>query len=255
VLWRERATVASYLLEPDEHHPANVWLYVCTDQTYALEKLSYTMRKNVRRGLRELIITPLTSDEVLAHGLHAFCDTRRKHGRSDGTPEAFRECFTNQASWPEITFLGAWKDNQLAAFLSIIEVEDWAEFYQIYSMDALLQDRPNDTLYYTALSHYLVERKCRLVYTGMSSLQAERNAAGLHRFKTKVGFEARPVHRVFVPHPLLRPFANRLTLWGINTALRFRPEDRHMKKAAGALACMFGDTRMLEVAASNPSEA
>src|SRR5690242_818349 len=32
VLWRGRAAVASYLLEPDEHHPANTWLYLCTDQ-------------------------------------------------------------------------------------------------------------------------------------------------------------------------------------------------------------------------------
>src|SRR2546430_8328225 len=39
VLWRTRAVVASYLLEPDERHPANAWLYVCTDPNYALEKL------------------------------------------------------------------------------------------------------------------------------------------------------------------------------------------------------------------------
>ena len=35
VLWRGRAVVASYLLEPDEYHPANAWLYLCTDQAYS----------------------------------------------------------------------------------------------------------------------------------------------------------------------------------------------------------------------------
>src|SRR5438105_3388187 len=31
VLWRGRAAVASYLVEPDARHPANAWLYLCTD--------------------------------------------------------------------------------------------------------------------------------------------------------------------------------------------------------------------------------
>jgi hypothetical protein len=211
------------------------------------------MRKNVRRGHNELKITRLTSAQVLAHGLQAFCDTRRKHKRSDGTPEAFRQHFNAQVNWPELVFLGAWKDNQLAAFLSIIEVEEWAEFYEIFSTDALLQYRPNDILYYSALSHYLVERKCRLVYSGMSSLQITRNDAGMYRFKTKVGLEARAAHRVFVPHLLLRPFANRLTLWGVNTALRYKPENNYLKIARGVLASMFGDTSRLEATAQNPS--
>src|SRR5437879_5321131 len=47
VLWQGRAAVASYLLEPDEHHPANAWLYLCADQAYALEKLTREMRRNV----------------------------------------------------------------------------------------------------------------------------------------------------------------------------------------------------------------
>jgi len=253
ILWRGRAAVASYLLEPDERHPANAWLYVCSDQDYALDKLAPTMRRNVRRGLKELTIAPFTSEQLLAHGAQAFCDTRRRVGLSDGTPEEFRRYFTIYASLPEVVFLGAWKDNELAAFLSITEVDDWAEI-GCFSMDALLQYRPNDTLMYSALSRYLVERRCRVVSYGLSSIQAESNATGLHRFKMKVGFEARPVHRAFVPHPLLRLFVNRLTLWGVNTALRSRPGDRRLKKAGGVLACMLGDTSMLYAAAGSMSD-
>src|SRR5438067_4971136 len=45
VLWHGRAAVTSYLVEPDEDHPANGWLYLCTDQTYALEKLASNGRR------------------------------------------------------------------------------------------------------------------------------------------------------------------------------------------------------------------
>lgn len=252
VLWRGRAAVASYLLEPDEHHPANAWLYLCTDRAYALEKLSTEMRRNVRLGLRELMIAPLTADQLLAHGALAFCETRRRVSLSDGTPEQFRHRFTICTQLPEYAYLGAWRDNQLAAFLSIIEVDDWVEFEGCFSMDALRQYRPNDTLIYSALCHYLVERRCRLVTYGLSSIQAESNTAGLHRFKMKVGFEARPVHRAFVAHPLLRPFVNQLTLWSVDSALRFRPGDRRLKKAGGVLASMLGDTSGMEAAVRSP---
>jgi len=252
VLWSTSAAVASYLLEPDEHHPANAWLYVCTDPNYALDKLAPAMRRNVRRGLKELTIAPLTSEQLFAHGSQAFCDTRRRAGLNDGTSEEFRRFLTFNTSLPEMVFLGAWKENQLAAFLYITEVEDWAEI-GCFSMDALLQYKPNDTLMYSTLFHYLVERKCRVVSYGLSSIQAESNAAGLHRFKLKVGFEARPVHRALVPHPLLRPFVNRLTLWGINKVLQLKPQDRRFKKAGGAVASMLGDISMTKIEESSKS--
>jgi hypothetical protein len=255
VLWQGRATVASYLLEPDECHPANAWLYICTDRAYSLDKLTPAMRRNVRRGLKELKIASLTTEQLLTNGVQAYCDTRRRVGLSDGTPEEFRQ-HVARARLPEVVFLGAWKDDQLAAFLSITEVDDWAAI-GCFSMDALLNYRPNDTLMYTVLSHYLVERGFRVVSYGVSSIQAESNAAGLHRFKTKVGFEARLVHRAFVAHPLLRPLVNRVTLWGVDTALRFRSGDRRLKKVGGVLACMLGETSGLEVmerSASNESE-
>ena len=253
VLWRGRAAVASYLVEPDEDHPANAWLYLCTDHDYALEKLSGKMRRETRRGLEEFTIAPLTSEQLLAHGAQAYCDTRRRNRLSDGTPEEFQRLFSDEAKLPEIVYLGAWKDNQLAAFLTITEVDDWVELGS-YSMDTLRQYRPNNALFYSTFFHYLVERKCRLVCGGLSSIQAVSNAAGLHIFKKKVGYEARPVHRAFVAHPLLRPFVNPLTLWGVNTVLRFRPGDRRLKKAGGVLACMLGDTSALEAAGSSRSE-
>jgi hypothetical protein len=248
VLWRGRTLCATYLLEPDEHHPANAWHYVCTDHAYALEQLPpEDMGRNVRRGLKKLRIAWLTSQELLAHGAQAYCDTMRRLGRgSSGIAEGFRRHYTDLAQYPEYVYLGAWKDNQLAAFFCLIEVDDWVSINESYAMDSLLRCKPNETLMYSTLSHYLVERKCRLVSAGTSWIPVEPNSAGLHRFKTKVGFEARPVHRVYVPHPLLRPFANRLTLWGVNTALRLRPEDHRLKRARGLLACMLGDTSTLE---------
>jgi hypothetical protein len=196
------------------------------------------MRRNVRRGLQELTISALTSDQLLLHGVQPYCDTRRRVGLSDGTPEAFRRQFGWLSNCPAHNFIGAWKGDNLTAFLSITEVDDWAEI-GCFSRDAFLKLRPNETLFFHALSHYMTERQCRLVSYGLSSIQLKSSAAGLHAFKIKVGFEARPVHRAFVLNPFLRPFANRLTLWGLKGALKFIPRERHLKKAVGVLAQMI----------------
>jgi hypothetical protein len=243
VTWRGRAAASSHIQKPDERHPANACLYVCTDRTYGMEKLPSAMRRNVRRGIKELKIAWLTADELLTSGKAAYCETRARAGLSDGTEDEFFKRFRWRAKCPGHVFLGAWRDNQLAAFLSLIEVDDWVEIESCYSGNDLLHFRPNDTLMYTVLAHYLRQSECRVVSYGLSSIQAENNAVGLYAFKRKVGFDAPPVHRVFTLHPLLRPFSNRLALRSMTMALRVCPEGRLLKKAEGMLAYMHGADR------------
>lgn len=243
VFWKGWALVASFILEPDMHNPPNACVYICTDREYTLDKLVPAMRRNVRRGLKELRIAPITADELLYHGAKAFYDTRRRVGLGDGTYKDFRKRFALRAKCSGHVFLGAWKDNQLAAFLSITDVENWAEIEGSFSMNAFLKLRPNDTLMFCALQHYLVEKKYSMVSFGLSSIQNESNEKGLHAFKTKIGFEAKPVLRVFAVHPLLRLFVNKLSLWGVNTVLRFRPNNRMLKKAGGMLELLLDKKR------------
>jgi hypothetical protein len=160
------------------------------------------------------------------------------------TRENFRSYFIVRASCPAHVFLGAWKDRSLASFLSITELDEWAEIDGCFSADALLHCRPNDALFFYALSRYMRKEGCRAVSYGVSSLQAVSNKDGLHAFKTKVGFEAVPIHRAFAFHPLVYLFANRLALWSINLALRLKPGDRRLKKAEGVLACILGEDRL-----------
>jgi hypothetical protein len=247
------ALVASYLVEPDGDHPANAWLYLCSDTDYSLDTLAPAMQRNVRRALRELTIAPLSAAEVLAYGAPAFCDTRRRNGLDDGTAAGFRRYFESRVDRPGRSYLGAWKNGHLAAFVTILQLDDWAEL-SCCSMDAMLWYRPNDALMYVTLASYLTTRRCRVVSYGLSSIQARSNAAGLHRFKRKVGFHPGRVHRAFVLHPSLRALAGDLTLtaahWTVNRALRVRPRNRQLKKLGGMLACMRGTTSMMQAAES-----
>jgi len=257
VLRTTGALIATYLAEPDSSRRANAWLYLCSDQDYSHRRLPPAMQRNLRRGLRELTVSSLSHSDVLAHGGPAFCDTRQRNGLNDGTLVGFRRYFGDHIDLPGEAYLGAWRTGQLTAFIMILQVDDWAEL-NCYSMSSMLEYRPNDVLMHLTLSHYLSERRYRVVSYGVSSLQTRSNAAGLHRFKEKVGFNPTLVHRAFVLHPTLRLFANPVTIaaahWTVSRALQFRPLDRRLQKVEGMLASLRGTTRMVGQAEEPRSE-
>src|SRR5687767_2386254 len=143
VLRTTGAVIASYLIEPDERRVANAWLYLCRAHDYSLTTPPSSMRRNVRRAMAEFTIAPLTGPTLLSHGAVAFCDTRRRAGLSDGTASEFNRYFETSVRQPGRVFLGAWKNRRLAAFLSILQVDDWAEV-STFSMTSMLGYRPND---------------------------------------------------------------------------------------------------------------
>jgi hypothetical protein len=235
VCFKAPAVVLSYLRDPSELRPANAWSYLCRNTSYQLGALSPSMRRNVQRGLNSLTIRQMSGEELLAHAIAVYCDSRRKAGLSDGTPEGFLRRFSSQAGCPGHIFWGAWLGSTLAAFLSIREVENWAEIEGGFSLQDLLIHRPNDAMFYTVLSHYLVERGFSTVSYGLSSIQPGSNAPGLHDFKIKVGFEAVPVRRVFALNPILKPLAGRAALKGLRITSAWFPRSRALKKAEGVL--------------------
>ncbi len=126
----------------------------------------------------------------------------------------------------------------LAAFLSIVDVQDWIEIEGSFSRTDCRRFRPNEALVHSALDWYLTQSGGRRVSFGLSSIQLGHDHDGLQHFKTKFGFAAVPVHRAFVMHGLLRPIANPATLMGVNALVRWRPKERRLRKAAGLLAAL-----------------
>jgi hypothetical protein len=248
VLRSGRAAVISFLLEPDEKHPANAWHYVCRDRSYALEKLSKEGRRDARRAQRSLRIEPLDWASLLAHGFVAYNDTRTRLGLSDGSIANFRKRFETFSSCPGHYAVGAWKGETLAAFMTLIVIDNWVTMEGVFSASAERDQCPNNGLAHYVLDHFLVKEGVEIVSYGTSSIQETSQKSGLHAYKTRVGFKAEAVHRAFVLHPLLKPLMNRGTLWSLKAALRFMPGDRRLLKIIGALGAMgLGEKPLLEM--------
>lgn len=239
VLRDSQSAVASYLLEPDESHPANAWLYVCHDRSYRLENLGVPGRRDARRAARSLRIEFVDWPTVMAHGFTAFSETRTRVGLSDGTVEQFQKRFHQFSLNPFHCAVGAWQDDSLVAFMTLVVVDDWVEIEGSFSADGSRTLCPNDGLAHFVLSHFLTKRHFNTVSYGLSSIQDAHQAEGLHNYKKKVGFDAQPVHRAFVLHPLLRPFANPLMLRGARMVAKVLPQNRLLKKASGMLVTLL----------------
>jgi len=239
VLRLSRSAVATYLLEPDESHPANAWLYICHDRSYCLENLSVAGRRDARRAGRSLRMEFVEWPTLMAHGFTAFSETRTRVGLSDGTFEQFQNRFRQFSLNPFHCAVGAWQDASLVAFMTLIVVDDWVEIEGSFSADGTRTLCPNDGLAHFVLNHFLVTRGFKTVSYGLSSIQDAHRVEGLHNYKKKVGFDAEPVHRAFVLHPLLRPFANPLILRGATTVTKMLPQNRMIKKASGVLVTLL----------------
>jgi hypothetical protein len=178
---------------------------------------------------------PVGWDSLLKHGATAYCDTRSRVGLSDGTLEGFQSHFSLLSGIPGHSIMGAWFNNTLIAFMSLIVVDDWVEIQGSFSANQQLDLRPNDGLVAYALDYFLIQGHFDTVSFGLSSSQQVSNAAGLHRFKRKIGFQAKPVHRVFAVHPLIRPLVNPLSLAVLELLQKVNPKDRRIRKATGML--------------------
>jgi hypothetical protein len=232
VFRESHAAILSFVVPPSDACASNSRHYLCTDQEYSLDRLVRGARYDSRRGLSEFEINFLAQSEILKLGRRAYCDTLARTGLSAEHRQPFEVAFGRPR--PDRRYLGARRGNHLAAFLVVTEVDDWVSIGG-YSANEFLPLRPNNGLIYFAVHHYLVERKFRVVDYGLSSIQANSKAEGLHKFKLKMGFEPVPVHRAFVVNPLLRPLVNRFSWRLLNELLKLSPQQPLLKKAEGAM--------------------
>ncbi len=240
VLWQGRVAIISFVIDADEQNPPIAWHYVCRDASYRLSKLSKQARRDIRRAQRSLRIDSMDWTTLLNQGFAAYSDTRSRVGLSDGTHQRFRSRFEQFSRNPAHHVIGAWKDELLLAFMTLIVVDDWVAIEGCFSTTANRELCPNNGMAHYVLDYFLVQRGFRMVSYGTSSIQEDRDTVGLHFYKTRIGFEAQPIHRVFILHPFLRPFRNRLVLWIAEAALRLKLGDRRLKKACGVLASVIG---------------
>jgi hypothetical protein len=236
-----RAPILSFAVDPSEEAqilrperaPGPAWLtpsylYVCKAGEYAMDKLGQSARSHIRRSLGEFSFEFISQAEVLRLGIAAYAETRVRFGLPKHTRSDFEAAFRRFE--PVSRYVAALKQGRLAAFMVLTEVDDWVTIRPGFSADEFLPLRPNNGLLHYLLHHYLTEENFRYVDHGLRNCAVTPKVETLHKFKIKMGFSARPVTRVFVVNPLLRPFINRASWRLANRIVTAAPRNPLLEK-------------------------
>lgn len=240
-LLRKRGVwLLNHLAVPDERRPANCVHYVSRDGSYDVQKLDRQARQNVRRGLKTFELRLCTWEEWSGQGFAAWAETEARHGYA-ADPRSFRRMTDRWRSSPLYEIWGAWQGQDLAGWLTVLKIDDWAMVDLVRSRTGALSGRPNNALLYLAGRQALVQERRSYVTLGTSSLQLGADEQSMHRYKVDMGYEAVPMHRVFVSSPAYRPVLESRTMSRIWDGLsRAFPRSAPLRKVAGMARLLSG---------------
>lgn len=219
---------------------------VYEEGTYKIENLSKWARKNIRRGLRNCEVQPITFDRLADEGWQLQVDTldRQAHAHQVETVKAAweRRCRVAQ-DLPGFEAWGAIVDGKLAASVITFMMDDCV--YMLYQQchRDFLKKHVNNALGYFVTETMMKRPEVKSILYGLHSLDAPPS---VDEFKFRMGYSAKPVRQRVVFHPWLVPFFNPASHYILKTMANRRPENLTLAKTEGMVHFYLEGKRALD---------
>jgi len=217
---------------------------VLEERKYNIELLGKWARKNVRRGLRESAVQPISFQLLASDGwrLHEETLERQKRDELRNRRDWERLCLS-AADLPGFEAWGALVQGRLAA--SVITFQMQGCCYMLYqqSKQDCLTAHVNNALSYTVTQTMMRRPQVSSIFYGLHSLDAP---ASVDEFKFRMGYLRKPVRQRVCLHPVCLPFFNPVTHILVRTAKLLRPRNRVFAKAEGMIRFYLEGKRALK---------
>lgn len=164
---------------------------------YSLVALEKKARNETRRGLEQCEVHPISFSKLIELGWNAHSDTFNRHGEQTKS----LGFDVSLDSIPAYKAWGAFVGNELAAYLVVLLVDNFAHIIIERSVTSLLNHRPNNALVFRAVSELLSSGDIDVVSYGWDSLVYN---SGLEQFKLGMGFIKEPVNQQIIVNPKFR---------------------------------------------------
>jgi len=206
---------------------------VYEDRTYNLEILNKWARKNVRNGLKNCQVVPISFSRLAQEGWGLQLDTLQRQGRRVPMPYKTWELICLSAkNLPGFEAWGALVDGSLGASVISFKMQDC--YYMLYQQchSQYLNLHINNGLSFV-VTKTLVERKETVsILYGLHSLDAPTS---VDEFKFRMGYKPKPVRQRVVFHPWLKPCINRMSHAMVRKLLNQDPGNPTIAKAEGMI--------------------
>jgi hypothetical protein len=201
--------------------------------TYGLEQLSKWSRKNVRRGLKNCRVEPISFEQLAEEGWRLQLDTLARQGRQLHVDKLTwcKRCWS-AADLPGFEAWGAFAGDQLAASVITFQMEDCVYMLYQQCLREYLEAHVNNALSFMVTQTMLGRLGISLILYGLHSLDAP---ASIDEFKFRMGYTARPVRQRVVFHPMFAPLVNRASHGILKQLRRWRPGNPTLAKMEGMM--------------------
>lgn len=206
---------------------------VFENDTYGFDSLGKWARKNVRRGLKNCSVEPITFERLADEGWTLQLDTLDRQGRDMEVSGALwrQRCLAAKdllgfEAW------GALVGARLAASVITFQMDDCA--YMLYQQchRDFLADHVNNALSFVVTETMVKRPQIRSILYGLHSLDAP---ASVDEFKFRMGYTAKPVRQRVVFHPWLTPLFNSASYAAVRQLQRWQPQNPTLAKTEGMM--------------------
>lgn len=236
LLMRQNGTIGLRYSAPLKASLGCVSYHVVYEQsTYDINQLGKRTRHNIRLGLRDCDIAPLSFKCLAgAEGWRLRCDTLERQQRELGwSRKNWEKSWLLAADLPGFEAWGAFVGNSLAASQVTFQMEDCCYLVHQQSLREHHKQLVNKALSFKVIETMTGRPSVKSFFFGLHSLDAP---AGVDGFKFLMGCSAKPVRQRIVFHPLLAPCFNRFTNAVVNSVRLLRPRNRTLSKASGMIS-------------------
>lgn len=198
---------------------------------YDFETLGKWARKNVRRGLGNCTIVPISFDRLAEEGFGLQVDTLSRQGRDlKLSPDEWKRRCLSAIDLPGFTAWGALVEGRLAASVITFEMNECG--YMLYQQchRDFLDLHVNNALSYIVTTELLSRPNITSILYGLHSLDAP---ASVDEFKFRMGYHAKPVRQRVVFNPIVTAFFNPLSYRLLKGLQSIRPRSPALAKAEG----------------------
>ncbi len=200
---------------------------------YGYEDLGKWSRKNVRRGLKNCRVAPVSFPRLAEEGLAMQLDTLARQGRRlKMDQETWQRVCMSAADLPGFEAWGAFVGPKLTASVITFQNEDCCQMLYQHSLSDYLPMHVNNALSFVVTQTMSQRPEIRALFYALHSLDAP---ASMDEFKLRMGYTAKPVRQRVVFHPFIQPIFNKLTHAVVKGLLRWRPGQPTLAKAEGMI--------------------
>jgi hypothetical protein len=181
---------------------------VYAGSNYTLSELPKKARYDVRKGLNQTNIEPVSFERLATEGWKARAETLQRQGRVGAENRAWWEKTCRSAEdLPGFEAWAALMNGEIVASLLAFRDDDWCSILYQQSMTEHLRNGVNNSLTYKFTEDVLGRSGISQIFYGLHSLDAP---ASVDDFKFRMRFTAKPVRQRVVFHPRLTPLMNLL---------------------------------------------